>query len=222
MKTIAHRGCAAQFPENTVTAMRNVAGHVDMVELDVRRCASGELVVVHDATVDRVTDRSGRIADLTRAELAGCDVLDTGEGVPTLDEVFSAVPVDVGINVELKEDGLAGDVAAVAAAHDNDVLVSSFSPEALDDLRAAAPEVPRALLFTGDADGDDTALEVAADLDCVAVHPSVEHCVSSPVVERAHECGFAVNAWTVRTIGDAERLDARGVDGAIVDRRDLF
>lgn len=219
MKTIAHRGCAGQFPENTVRAMESVADHVDMVELDVRRCASGELVVIHDATVDRVTDRTGAVADLTYDELAACDVLDTGDGVPTLDAVLDAVPDDVGVNVELKETGLAADVATTVADHDNDVVVSSFVPGALAELRDADPDLGRALLFDGDLPDP---LDVADDLGCVAVHPSVTRCVSTPIVERAHERGFDVNVWTVRTVSTAERLDELGVDGAIADRRDLF
>ncbi|WP_435096525.1 glycerophosphodiester phosphodiesterase [Halarchaeum sp. P4] len=219
MRTIAHRGCAEQFPENTVRAMESVADHVDMVELDVRRCASGELVVIHDATVDRVTDRTGHVADLTYDELAACDVLGTGDGVPTLNDVCEAVPASVGLNVELKEPRLAADVADTLADYPNDAVVSSFLPGALAELRDAAPDVPRALLFD---DGVERPLDVAADLDCAAVHPSVQQCVSTPVVSQAHDREFEVNAWTVRTVADAEQLAARGVDGVIADRRDLF
>ncbi|GGN22500.1 glycerophosphodiester phosphodiesterase [Halarchaeum nitratireducens] len=219
VRTIAHRGCAEQYPENTVHAIRRVAAHVDAVEVDVRRCASGELVVVHDATIDRVADRCGRVADLTYADLADCDVLDTGDGVPTLEAVFDAVPSDLALNVELKETGLADDVAALAGGHDHDVLVSSFLVDALHESRGVAPALDRALLFDDDR---ETPLDVAAEIECTAVHPSVARCLATPIVERAHERGFDVNAWTVRTVADAERLAERGVDGIIVDRRDLL
>ena len=63
MRLIAHRGFAAVHPENTVRAVRAAARVADAVEVDVRRCATGELVVIHDATVDRVTDGTGPVAD---------------------------------------------------------------------------------------------------------------------------------------------------------------
>ena len=138
MNCIAHRGFADAYPENTRTALRQAIGAgADGVEVDVRRCGSGEPVVIHDETVDRVTDRAGPVAALTRAELADCSVLGTGEGVPTLQAVCDLLPADVRLHLELKEAGVAADAVALAAdAHPN-VLVSSFDVDALE----AATEV---------------------------------------------------------------------------------
>ena len=66
---IGHRGCAAQYPENTVGAIERAAPHVDAVEIDVRRCGSGEVVVVHDADLGRLTGASGSVADADYDEL---------------------------------------------------------------------------------------------------------------------------------------------------------
>jgi glycerophosphoryl diester phosphodiesterase len=213
VRCIAHRGFADTYPENTVTAVRSAAAAgADAVEVDVRRCGSGEVVVVHDATVDRVTDGSGPVADHSAAELRGLDVLGTGEGVPTLDAVLDALPGSVAANVELKERGLAADALAVAADHESDLLVSSFDPEALREAGEAGTD-PRALLFDGDV---DAAVGVARRLDCRALHPHWERC-TDPFVARAHAAGFEVNAWTVRSAGTAASLAAAGVDGHIAD-----
>src|SRR6056297_246672 len=110
MELIGHRGCAAQCPENTVRAVKRAAQYLDAIEVDVRRCGSGELVVFHDETVDRLTDESGPIADLSWTELRNLDVLDSGESIPTLDHVLDAFPQGVRAQLELKDTGIAADV----------------------------------------------------------------------------------------------------------------
>jgi glycerophosphoryl diester phosphodiesterase len=210
---IAHRGFAATIPENTVRAVREaVAAGADAVEVDVRRCGSGEVVVVHDATVDRVTDGTGTVADHSRSELTALDVLDTDEGIPTLAEVVAALDDGVGLNVELKETGLAADTLAVISDHGGDVLLSSFEADALREARDAGT-ASLALLFASDSEG---ALDAARSLECRAVHPHREFCDAS-FVERCHGEEFAVNAWTVRSRDEARRLRAAGVDGLIAD-----
>jgi len=103
MQVIGHRGCADVYPENTVRAVTRAANFLDAVEVDVRRCGSGELVVFHDETVDRLTDASGRLADVAWAELQELDVLGSGELIPRLETVLAAVPDGVELQVELKE-----------------------------------------------------------------------------------------------------------------------
>lgn len=212
MQLIAHRGFAGVYPENTVGAVEAAAPDADVVEIDVRRCASGELVVVHDETVDRVTDGTGPVADHTAAELAALDVLGSGEGVPTLEELLAAVPTPVGVNVELKERGIATDALAAAARIENEVLVSSFSPAALVECREADPDVPVALLFHEDP---DAAIERARELDCEYVHPHLD--LAGAVVGTAHDDGMGVNVWTLDERAEAEAMADLGVDGVIAD-----
>ena len=213
MNCIAHRGFAETAPENTVRAVEEaVAAGADAVEVDVRRCGSGDIVVVHDATVDRVTDGTGAVADHSRSELAALDVQGSEEGIPTLAEVVAAIDDSVGLNVELKESGLAADALTVAGDHGGDVLVFSFDVDALREARDAGG-ASLALLF---ASGPDGTLDTASALGCRAVHPHLELC-DAGFVERCHGEGFAVNAWTVRSGDDARRLRAAGVDGLIAD-----
>lgn len=219
MERIGHRGCAAQYPENTLTAMRAAAPHVDAVEFDVRRCASGEPVVIHDATVDRVTDGTGRVADRPLSALRDLDVLDAGEPVPTLTEVIEAVPVGVDLHAEVKEPGVAADAARTLADARHGVTVSSFDARTLEDVARVESGVSLALLFESvPAENVATAL----DLGAMAVHPSVALALNTGVVERAHDAGLAVNAWTVRRPSTAVALEAAGVDGLITDRWDIY
>ena len=217
---IGHRGCAGQHPENTVAAVERAAPHVDAVELDVRRCASGELVVFHDEAVDRLTGASGRVADADWESLRELTVLDSGEPIPRLAEALDAAPDGVPVNVELKEPETAADALAVARRADAEVLFSSFHPAALATLRDEAPETDRALLVADG--GPERVVEAATDLGCAAVHPAIDVATEPGFVEAAHEAGLAVNAWTATDREDAERLLAAGVDGIIADRWDLL
>jgi glycerophosphoryl diester phosphodiesterase len=212
MDCIAHRGFAGVAPENTVQALETAAATANWVEFDVRRCGSGEVVVVHDETVDRVTDGTGRVDEHSRAELASLSVLDTGEGIPTLDEVLQAVPETTGLNIELKEQGLAGDVADALAGRGHDILVSSFDAEALATLGAVA-DLSRALLF---AEAPTANLDRARELGVDAVHPHWDLC-SESFVQRAHGAGFRVNCWTIDTESAAEQARRAGVDGIASD-----
>lgn len=215
MRLIAHRGFAGAFPENTRQAVEEATEYADEIEIDVRRCGSGELVVIHDATVDRVTDGSGAVADHTIDELRALDVLGTGDGVPTLSEILRAVPNHIGVNVELKEPGIAVDALTRMSSLHPQTLVSSFLPDELAECRTAAPDVPRALITE-----DDDAVRTARELDCEYVHPSIDACTER-LVGAAHRQGLSVNAWTVRTRAEAEDLAELGVDGIIADHWDI-
>lgn len=215
MRLIAHRGCAGQYPENTVAAMRAAAPHVDMVEFDVRRCGSGDLVVFHDETLSRLTGREGLVAGTDWSELRELTVCGSDEPVPLFENLLAAVPGDVAINVELKHAGMASEVLDALDGAENEALISSFHPDALAEVRGS--EYPLGFIFDGDVtDG----LAVASDLDCISVHPARRH-LRDEVVERAHDAGFAVNVWTVKTREQLAEVESAGADGAIADRWDL-
>lgn len=218
MRLIAHRGFAGHHPENTLRAVRAAADCADEIEVDVRRCDSGELVVIHDATLDRVTDGSGAVCRHTLSELRALDVLGTGEGVPTLEAVLDAVPPTVGVNLELKEVGLAEDALQLAGGADAQVCVSSFHANELEGCRGVDPDVPRAYLFESEP-GD--AMEFARQLDCSFVHPSRD-CCDEQLVGDAHAHGMSVNVWTVTDRNEARRLAEWGVDGVIADYADVL
>ena len=219
MELIGHRGCAAQCPENTVRAVKRAAQYLDAVEVDVRRCGSGELVVFHDETVDRLTDGSGPIADLTWSELRDLDVLDSGESIPKLDHVLDAFPEDVRAQIELKDSGIAGDVRNVVADYDVDVTVSSFRPASLREVNAVDWGVPTGYLFESDP---STSLKIAIEHGCDVVHPHYDLCLETDVVTAAQSSGLDVVAWkAARTADEIAALRNVGVDGVTTDRWDI-
>jgi glycerophosphoryl diester phosphodiesterase len=209
MRVIGHRGCPDHFPENTAAAVRGAAPHVDWVEVDVQRCASGDVVVFHDDHLDRLTAANGRVRDTTRSELSGLTIKNSDEGIPTLDAVLDALPPSTGINVELKHTGMSANVEALVRGRPQECVVSSFESEALDPVE----EVPTALLF---ADSFAANLDRADELGCEFVHPH-HGLVDAERAETARERGFEVNAWTVTTREEVQRLRSAGVDGVIVD-----
>lgn len=211
---IGHRGCADQYPENTVLAMERSAPRVDAIEIDVRRCGSGELVVFHDERLDRLTNATGAVADAAWATLRELTVLDTAQTIPRLSTALDAIPADTAVNVELKERGIAADVRSVAAGVDNDVLYSSFDRAAIREVRSASADADCAFIVS---DRGGPQIRTAAELDCVAIHPRYDAVLGTDLVEAAHDAGLAVNVWTIDATSPAAELVRAGVDGLIVD-----
>jgi len=131
VQPIAHRGCPRQYPENTLTALRSAGSRAGAVEFDVRRCGTGESVVIHDERLDRVTDADGLVSETSVTELQRVHVMDSNAHVPTLQEVFQTVPEGVTLHIELKEPSVIDDVAMYTDQFAHDVIVSSFDPTAL-------------------------------------------------------------------------------------------
>ena len=216
MELIAHRGCAEQYPENTVHAVEQSSRRFPAVELDVRRCRSGELVVFHDETVDRVTDATGSVAGMDYHRLRSLDVLESGERIPRLPEALAAIPGDVSVQVELKQAGVAADAVSTIATADVDARVTSFLPSALAEVRERDPQLPTGYLF-GESVGVETGLRTARALDCDTLHPHSTLCLETNVVDAAHATGMDVVAWAADEAATFERLAAAGVDGATAD-----
>ena len=159
MRILGHRGASADAPENTLRAFQlALAQGADGVELDVRLCASGEVVVFHDASLDRLVGRPGRVADTPWSTLRTLEVR-TGNGtapIPLLSEVLEALPRTAFINVELKGDAgwfrLATRVARLLleGKHEPHVVVSSFQPLCLLALAARGPGLRRGYLLEPD------------------------------------------------------------------------
>lgn len=219
MRLIAHRGFADRYPANTLVAIENAVADADMIELDVRRCGSGELVVFHDEVVDRATDGSGRVDELPLSRLEALDVHETGTGVSSLATAADAIPDGTGINLELKERGIANEAVAAASTVDNEVIVSSFDGEALDQLDTDDPTVELAYLFGLNTDED---FESALALDCEYIHVHWSHWLLTDAIERAHDAGMGVNVWTIDSSIAVGLLERAGVDGVIADSPDVL
>lgn len=218
-RVIAHRGFADVFPENTVAAVRGAAERgATMVEIDCRQCASGEVVVHHDETVDRVTEECGPLREYSASALGSMDVLESGYGIPTLETVVEELPEGVGLNVELKEPGIADAVLGLVGSLEAEVIVSSFDTEILAEATASPYDRPLALLVER---RPRSAVRRALAADCRYVHPRADLCLRSLLVRRAHREGLGVNAWTLRSRRMARWLTRIGIDGLIADTPDI-
>lgn len=237
---LGHRGASADFPENTLAAFRAALEQgADGVELDVMRCASGEVVVVHDDDLARVTahapDSRRRVRVSTLDELRRFDV-GRGERVPTLDEVFEALGPEAFVNVELKspevktprehlellrDDGLAAATSEVLRRHGRlaeprTTLVSSFDPLQLLRFRSAAGDaVPLGFLFHRDQHAAMQSLHHV--LPVRAVHPEAS-LIDAAALLAWRRRGLLVNTWTVDDPREIAALVALGIDAIITNR----
>lgn len=228
---IAHRGARDIAPENTLAAFQAAldAG-ADGIELDVTRCATGEIVVLHDDTVDRTTDGAGPVRMLPYAAVreldAGSwfDARFADERIPALTEVLEAVGGRLRINIEIKgrswrDDGIEVEIAAMARARGlaQTVIISSFNPWALARMKRVAPELACALLYASPSLRLDAGpLAARYLLKAEALHPHLK-LVTPSYMARAQRYGLRVNAWTVNEEAEMQRLIALGVDGIITD-----
>ena len=215
MRLIAHRGFAATAPENTIAAVRSACERADAVEFDVRRCGSGELVVIHDETIDRVTGGVGTVADSTLEELKTHTVLESGERIPTLEELLAVLPPDVEVNLEMKELGIAADVLEAVSDVDNRVVTTSFLEPELRAVRELDPDQPTGLLVSRRLDHPVT---TAVELDCDVIGANYARCLTTTLVPRAKSVGLEVHAWSIERPLLARALALRGVDCVSADR----
>jgi glycerophosphoryl diester phosphodiesterase len=194
-QVIGHRGVMGVEPENTLRSFaRAERAGMDAIELDLHLSKDGELVVMHDAEVDRTTDGTGAIADRTLAELRE---LDAGEGerVPVFEEVLDAVGSP--LQAEIKDVAAARALARVMRGRGlvERVEVSSFHDEAVGEIASLVPGV-RTVLIAGrwDADVVDRAKAVGAASLALNIRR-----LNLELVERAHAEGLGVIGWVVNT-----------------------
>jgi glycerophosphoryl diester phosphodiesterase len=226
---VAHRGYAAVAPENTLAALAAGAlAGATWVEFDVRTTADGVPVVIHDRTVDRTTDGTGRVADLTLDEVLGLDAgswfspAHAGLRVPQLGQVLDLLlPTDARLLLEIKPPATIEQVKAVVTevaerGLGERTVVQSFDPQILLLADEVAPELRRALLRNGfDADPVSVAHEVGAAF----YNPSVKDVLSAPdTVLRLRDEGVEVMPWTANDPEVWPLLAATGVAGIITDR----
>jgi glycerophosphoryl diester phosphodiesterase len=217
-----HRGVRTRAPENTLAAFEVAADEgADGVEIDVRPSKDGELVVMHDATLARMTGDPRLVAELTTGELAELRV--AGEVIPTLRDTLAFCGArGLALNIELKRDVPSRSqvvlrVARLLARTDvpSAVVVSSFDPWMLAGLRALAPEIPTALLLEPHHHRRYRLGHMAQAFG-MAVHPA-RSMVTPLWLDRWHRRGLRVMVWTVNDPEEIRRLCAMGVDGIITD-----
>ncbi|MFO7917851.1 MAG: glycerophosphodiester phosphodiesterase [Anaerolineae bacterium] len=226
---IAHRGASAVAPENTLAAFEAaVEAGADGVELDVMRCRSGELVVVHDDTVDRTTDGSGLVRTISKDSLRMLDAGSwfgleyAGQRIPTLEEALAFVERGIRLNIEIKSqmlrsEGLEEEIADMIRAQrcEDRVLISSFNPLVLMRMKDVAPELQRGLLYAPGSLRSSPRIW-RHFVQPQALHPH-HNVVDEEYIHWARDNGYRVNVWTVNEAARMREMTALGVDGIITD-----
>lgn len=223
----AHRGRSGVFPENTMAAYEaGVEIGADFMELDVRRTADGEIVCIHDATVNRTTDGEGAVAEMTLDQVQALDAgswLDdefAGERIPLLIDVLEQIAPRLVVDIEIKQREIAEQVVEIIQETDavRRVTVVSFD---LDDLRAAKAAEPAlgcGLITSGpdDEKGQTVPTLIASALECGANFISCSHRAVTPeMVRECHLMGLALMAWTMDEPEDIQRMIEMQVDGLV-------
>jgi len=226
----AHRGASAHAPENTIPSFElALTQGDDAIELDAKLTSDGQIVVFHDATIDRTTEGTGRLAQKTLAELRSLDAGSffsdqfRGTKIPTLEEVFEAVGKKIFINVELTNyatprDALVEKVCALVRKHglEKSVIFSSFFASNLRQAQRFLPDVPRGLLALDGWMGAWARSFGFSFGNYAALHPYLTD-VNAQQVSRVHQLKRRIHVWTVNKPEDVARLNSWGVDGIFTD-----
>lgn len=235
------------WPGNTMLYLEGIAGlGVDVLEMDLHMSRDGRIVLIHDATVDRTSDGSGRVSDLTLAELQALEVgvnwtqddgatypyRGQGLRIPTLEEVFQRFP-DYPMIIEIKQEtpSMAEPLCALIRQYGmaEKVIVPSFRDAAIQEFRAACPEVATAAaseetrrfvylhfaFLSGIVSPPYHAFQVPETSGGIQV-------VTPRFVRAAHRANAEVHVWTVNDPADMQRLLDMGVDGIMTDRPDIL
>lgn len=226
----AHRGASAHAPENTLPAFQSALDqHADGIELDVTLSADGQVVVIHDSTIDRTTNGKGAVKRMDYAVIrqfdAGSWYGETFKGthIPTLDEVLTLVGDRIFTNIEIKPfyspmKQLVDKVAKVVTRHslEKRVIFSSFNPSALVMINRLLPSVPVGFLLMPGFLGALFKSLFGKSVPYRSLHPHYS-AVSPKMIRDARDNGCKILAYTVNKVEDMRRLYAIGIDGIITD-----
>jgi glycerophosphoryl diester phosphodiesterase len=219
-------------PENTFASFeRAIALGVDVIEIDVHLTADGEVVVIHDAELDRTTDGEGVVGQRTLAELKTLDAgvrfapEFAGQRIPTLGEMLAWARGKCVVDIEIKGgpwpyDGIEARVVDLIRQHEmvDQTIVISFHHAVVARVKALAPEIATGALWNcGPVDPVAVARAAGAD----AIMPQWSYC-DAETVERAHAAGLSVNPWATSEPPIIEHLVGLGVDSICTNHPDIL
>jgi glycerophosphoryl diester phosphodiesterase len=230
---IAHRGFSGAAPENTLAAFQKaIEAGSDMIELDVHLSRDGEVVVIHDGTLNRTTTGKGKVSDHTLEELKQLDSGSwfgpafAGQRIPMLQEVLDLCRNRILVNIELKAEGLGRytviDLSdrslqeAEKAGMAGQVLFSSFDLAAIERIQMKKPGMPVALIT---ALPWNSPADLAKEM-CFTILNCRSKTLSRNNLSKAHQEGLQVNVWTVNDEKEMAQFVSLGVDGIITNYPD--
>ena len=221
MRVIAHRGARFDEPENTLRAVKRAFEcDTDAVEIDVRLSSDRELVVIHDDTLERTTNGSGKVRDKTLNQLRALDA-GNGEMIPTLSEVLSLVKqLGIALVIELKErDTEAQAVHELGEAGlERNVIISSFFHSSLLTIKELAPNLKTGVILSSLPIFPVT---VARDAEADVIFQHYPR-LNKAYVEEALRNEIEIYTWTINTTEDFAEARALGVSGIVTDNPCLF
>lgn len=217
---IGHRGAKGHEAENTLASFQKALElGADGIEFDIRLSADGRLIVIHDETVDRTTDGTGRVSDFSLQELKTFRI-NKHYQIPELSEVFDLVNSNYLINIELKEYETTDPVVALIQQYISennrnytDFLISSFDWTALQQVRNLDAAIPLGVLTETDL---DLALAFAKFIQAETLHPYY-HLLTLENTTKIQQAGIQVFPWTINEPEDLQKIKNFGVNGIITD-----
>jgi glycerophosphoryl diester phosphodiesterase len=217
---VGHRGAAGVEPENTIRGFRYALElGVDYVECDVHLTKDNQLIVMHDETVDRTTNGTGAIRNLTFAEIRSLDA-GKGERVPTLTEVLEVVKDKAILLIELKGEGVEENAVQTVKEKqmDKQVIFTSFHLDRIRQVKNLASSLKVGAIF-GKLPSDSCQQALRAGASGIGVH---YRNLRQELVEEAHRHGLDVRAWNPDTVPEMQAMIDLGVDGVSSNRPDLL
>ncbi|MET6991320.1 glycerophosphodiester phosphodiesterase [Sediminicola arcticus] len=213
---IGHRGAMGHETENTLASVQKALDlGVDMIEIDVFKVKSGEIVVFHDETLERLSNAGGRIEDYNIFDLKKV-ILEGNHKIPMLQDVLRLIDHKVSLNIELKGAGTADRVNFIVEYYIKekgwkieDFLISSFNWDELRDMRKINKNIAIAILSDGNP---IEAIPMAKELGAIAINPDYKM-LNSENVEEIKDGGFKIYTYTVNEPKDIEKMKDLGVNG---------
>ena len=224
MQRIGHRGAKAYVAENTLASIAKALElGADAIEVDVHCCKSGEVVVIHDTTVNRTTIGSGSVRNKTLGDLK---LLSSDQySIPTLQEVLLFCEGKCSLHIELKGKRTATKVAEMvtnAVCNSNwtyDMLfVSSFKFKRLKKVTAYNPKITTGIIVDAKL---NTVLKQVLNTNCAAIYISYDK-IRGRHIAFAKKNNMKVFVWTVNSHSDIQKMKALSVDGIITDFPDFL
>lgn len=220
MLKIGHRGAKGYAPENTFVSFQKALDmKVDGIELDVHLSADGEIIVIHDETIDRTTNGNGFVSAFSLRELKAFHI-DVNHQIPTLKEVFDLVNQDCFINIELKSYEVTEKVVSLIEKYVtkkgwkyDSFLISSFDWNALQQVAFLNDKIPIGVLTETDL---DLALAFAKFIQAKSIHPHF-HLLTQENTAKMQEKGLQVFPWTINELEDIQKIKTFNVNGIITD-----
>ena len=229
-----HRGCSAAAPENTLAAFRRAAeSGIPGIELDVHRCMTGELVIIHDDSLQRTAGLDALVEETAYAEIAGLDAGSwfgeafRGERVPLLRELLDLAGPEIYFDIEIKnrerrcgplERQLAG-LIRNRSLHGR-VIISSFNPFSLREIKRLDTDISTALIYTRHPELPRPLRNGAGRFICRpdVLKPEKNKVCRRSMFFKGRLAGYPVLPWTVDDPEEARRLLALGAEGIISNR----